>query len=182
MSTEKPWWKSTEAKIGVAICALLLLQNVILMYQVRTLSTVRAAAPAVRPNPPDEPLKVGDALPEVQASGLDGRPRSLQTAKLLFIYSENCKYCKANFSNWEAIVRKVGKDKVLFVSLDPMENAQQFAKQKKIESQVVVLPNRFEMARLKAFRFPQTIAVNDAKVQAIRVGVLSESEVADFSR
>lgn len=128
--------------------------------------------------PPVPSLEIGEAMPAVKVISLEGQPQTLAPeGKLLFVFTTTCHVCMENFPNWLALEKKVGSDKVLYLSLDLPDATRQYAKQRGIESRTLLVAEPAERVRMKIYRVPQTIGVQNGKVAAFGIGVLRPEQL-----
>jgi hypothetical protein len=121
----------------------------------------------------DAGLKVGDKLESLEVAELSGTLRTivLDGKHLLFVFSAKCPYCRASVPQWKASVTKSPGTPHLFVSVGPIDEARQFAKDHDIPERDVVVLRASSFPQLKSSAVPQTIFVADRRVVSASVGM-----------
>jgi peroxiredoxin len=176
----KPWLSNIRTKLLLTFLVFSLAENVVLLYQRRQLAVSLARS---TPRPVIDPeLEVGDSIPEFEAIDPGGVTRNIRLSadKLLFVYSASCPYCDKNFDNWKEIERQVGREKVLYLSIDSVDAARKDAVARGISDEVWILASFQDRNKLKVSHIPQTIFVSNGIVKVIQVGVLSSERTQVF--
>jgi hypothetical protein len=175
----KEWLSQGGSQFALIVLAFSIALNVVFYVQLRNLRQDHShdEQPAL--------LEVGERVPDLKALKLDSTPSevSLQASKLLMVFSKDCPACQANFQNWTALEQRIGPENVLYISVNPLQEARQYAEAREIDDRTVLFADgRQAREDFKIARIPQTILVQGNEVKAIHLGVLSPGLVEQFSR
>ncbi len=176
----KNWLSQSGSQLVLILLTFSIALNVLFYLQLRNLRHDHAS----RGNAP-APLQIGERVPDLEALRLDSSRSkvSLQGGKLLLVFSKDCSACQANFHNWTTLEQRIGPENVLYISVNPLEEARKYAQARRIEDRTVLFADELQARQgFKIARIPQTILVQGNQVKAIQLGVLSPDMVEQFSQ
>ncbi len=177
----KKWFSQSGSQFVLILLAFSVALNVMFYLQLRGLRHDHSDEGQHVP----PPLQIGERVPDLDALQLDSSRSKvvLQESKLLLVFSKDCPACQANFHNWTALEQEVGPGNVLYISVNPLEEARKYAQARRIEDRTILFADVHQARQaFKIARIPQTILVHDNQVRAIQLGVLNPGLVEQLSQ
>ena len=178
---------STGASRLLAVaCAVLAVLVVLLSWQNHRLEAIRSGGEQLSARP--DLLAAGDVVDPFRVVGADESTHEIAFEQgigwtVVLLFTMDCPACQANFHNWKTLEQRIGPKNVLYISVNPLEEARKYAQARRIEDRTVLFADEHQAREgFKIARIPQTILVQGNQVRAIQLGVLSPDMVEQFSQ
>ena len=125
-------------------------------------------------------LAVGDTLPSLQLSDLDGRDASQSwlgdNPSMLFFFTTTCSACEQNMDRWRALHAQYSdRYDILAVGLDSLDATRTYVQNQDLPFEVRVSTDPYMSQSLGIIGVPETVVVRaDGQVAQVQVGLLPD--------